>query len=222
MIMSQYGFVFNADTCITCKSCAIACKDKHNHKPGRKFRKVHSIGVGNWSLNDGVHEPSNVYSYSVSIACNHCAKPACKDSCPYSAIGKREDGIVFIDRNLCNACNTCAQVCPYGEPSLDKEAMKMEKCDFCRELLEIGERPACVTACSIRALDYGTLDALMIKFPNAVQQVYPLASPVQTNPSLLIVPHCKSSGDDVEMYQFNMPEEIQAGEPDTFPSELEP
>jgi len=211
--MSQYGFYFSADRCVTCKACVIACKDKNDLKPGRKFRKVYTNGIGSWSGPDenGTYTPSKVFSYSLSISCNHCADPACQKNCPANAIGKRADGIVFIDRDLCIGCGNCSSACPYDAPSFDKDAMKMEKCDFCRDLLGVSETPACVAACLMQALEYGPLDRLGILHPEAVQQVAPLADPAQTNPSLLITPHKKyevsSSG-----ALFNMPEEIQAYE----------
>ena len=211
--MNQYAFYHNADKCVTCKACVIACKDKNDLKPGRKFRKLHTIGMGSWSGPDanGAYTHTNAFSYSVSMACNHCANPACMASCPAGAIGKRDDGIVFIDRELCVGCMSCSFVCPYDAPSFDKDAMKMDKCDFCRELIGASETPACVAACLMQALEYGPLDRLELLHPEAVQQVAPLADPVQTNPSFLITPHRKYDDSSTGM-PFNMPEEIQAYE----------
>jgi anaerobic dimethyl sulfoxide reductase subunit B (iron-sulfur subunit) len=212
--MSQYAFYFDTNKCVNCKSCAISCKEKHNHIPGRKFRRVHSVSTGNWVVIDEanrLYEPTNVFSYSLSIACNHCADPACKKVCPAGAIAKREDGIVFIDWDLCIGCGSCASACPYNAPSLDKEVLKMDKCDFCRELLPTGEDPMCVAACSVRAIEYGDLENLRIKHPNAVQRVEPLPDPSQTGPSLLVEPHRKSTNNMVATL-FNMPEELQANE----------
>lgn len=210
--MSQYAFYFNADKCITCKACVIACKDKYDLKPGRKFRRLYSVSTGSWARDvNGVYAPESVFGYSVSISCNHCAKPACKDICPAGAIGKRGDGIVFIDRDLCIGCGSCSTACPYGAPSLDKDTLKMDKCDFCRELVSIGEIPACVGSCSMQALEFGEIDTLRVKHPDVVQTVPPLADPAKTDPSLLITPHSKSAG-SMTVEIFNMPEELQANE----------
>jgi anaerobic dimethyl sulfoxide reductase subunit B (iron-sulfur subunit) len=213
--MSQYAFHINADKCLNCKACVMACKEKHDHIPGRKFRRIHSISAGNWTEdvvgNAVVYKPNNVFSYSFSIGCNHCADPACKKVCPANAIGKRGDGVVFIDRELCIGCQSCSTACPYNAPSLNKETEKMEKCDLCRELLVSGEQPACVAACSMQAIEYGELGALRSKYLEAVQQVDPLSAASQTKPSLLITPHRKY-GKAVNTSSFSMPEELQANE----------
>ncbi len=210
--MLQYGFYINADKCITCKACVMACKDKNNLKPGFKFRKVYTITSGSWDKAVG---NGGAYSYSVPVACNHCKEPICRSVCPAGAIVKRAgDGIVFIDKELCIGCGSCAISCPYHAPSWDKEAMKTDKCDFCRELVDIGEAPVCVTACSMGAIEYGDMSYLQSKHPGTTRQVYPLADPGQTTPSLLITMHRKSTGSesDATARIFNMPEELQAYE----------
>jgi anaerobic dimethyl sulfoxide reductase subunit B (iron-sulfur subunit) len=131
--------------------------------------------------------------------------------CPANAIAKRADGIVFIDRELCIGCESCSAACPYNAPSFDREAMKMEKCDFCRELLAEGETPACAASCNMQAIEYGELEMLKVLHPEAVQQIFPLPDPSQTRPSLLITPHRKYKADQ-ETSVFNMPEELQAYE----------
>lgn len=209
--MNQYAFYYNADKCIYCRVCALACKDKHNHKPGRKFRRVYSNCAGSWDTSGSTPSPDGVYSYSFTIACNHCADPACMKVCPANAIAKRADGIVFIDRELCIGCESCSAACPYNAPSFDREAMKMEKCDFCRELLAEGETPACAASCNMQAIEYGELEMLKVLHPEAVQQIFPLPDPSQTRPSLLITPHRKYKADQ-ETSVFNMPEELQAYE----------
>ncbi len=208
--MSQRAFYVNSDSCITCKVCGMACKDKNDLKPGRKFRKIYSQSAGSWSISEnGVPQPSGVLSYSVSIGCNHCAMPLCLANCPMGAIVKRDDGIVYIDQALCDGCGDCAEACPYDAPSLDEEAGKMGKCDFCMDLLDEGEVPVCVAACSMQALNFGELEDLKASHPEAVQQVAPLVSPDQTSPSLLINPR-RGYQSGMTTISINMPEEIQA------------
>lgn len=211
--MSQYAFHINADKCITCKACVTSCKDKNGLKPGFKFRRVYTVSTGSWEL---PASSGGAFSYSVSVACNHCASPACLSVCPANAIGKRaKDGIVFIDTERCIGCGSCVTACPYGVPSLDKESSKTDKCDFCRELTDTGQSPVCVAACSMNALEWGRLDLLKAKYPEAVSQVYPLASPGKTGPSLLITRHRHSNGAESEATAriANMAEELQASEP---------
>lgn len=210
--MSQLAFFVDSDKCITCKACGLACKDKNDLAPGRKFRKVYSQSAGSWSVDDaGAATPIDVFSYSISLACNHCAMPLCLAACPVQAIVKRDDGIVYIDQELCTGCKACSEACPYDAPSFDAEASLMGKCDLCRDLIDSGDTPACVRACSMQALEFGELDELMQKHPEAVQQVDPLPSPSESQPSLLIVPR-RGYKDGMETINFNMPEEIKASE----------
>ena len=64
----------------------------------------------------------------------------------------------------------------------------MTKCDFCADLVGAGGRPACVTACPMRALDFGPLEDLRTKY-GGTDSVFPLPEASTTKPSLLIRPH---------------------------------
>jgi anaerobic dimethyl sulfoxide reductase subunit B (iron-sulfur subunit) len=59
---------------------------------------------------------------------------------------------------------------------------------LCADLVERGERPACVAACPMRALDFGEIDELRSKYGTAVQ-VHPLPEAGMTEPSLVVRPH---------------------------------
>jgi anaerobic dimethyl sulfoxide reductase subunit B (iron-sulfur subunit) len=205
--MKQLAFFFDADKCSGCKVCAAACKDKKNLAAGRKFRKVYHLTTGEWKLVNGAYEHQKVGGYNLSVACMHCEKPACMEVCPANAIGKREDGIVYIDQERCIGCESCAYECPYHAPSLDAEIGKMNKCDFCRDSLAENETPACVGACMERALHYGEYSELIKKFGKN-QQISPLASPDRTNPSIVLKAHRNYSGKN-GMTEVSFTDEIQ-------------
>jgi anaerobic dimethyl sulfoxide reductase subunit B (iron-sulfur subunit) len=211
--MSQYAFYVNSNRCITCKACGMACKDKNDLEPGRKYRRIHSMSTGAWSRDaSGIYVPKDVFSYSVSLACNHCAQPACVAACPVGAMQKDDaTGIVDNDKAVCIGCGSCSTACPYNAPSLDKAAQKTGKCDFCKDLLEQGQPPACVAACSAQALDFGELADIKAAHADAVQQVAPLADPGMTTPSLFITPR-RGYSDGIKATSFNLPEELQACE----------
>ena len=187
----QMAFHFDASACNGCKACVIACKSKNQLPVGINWRRVIEYGGGNWVPDpDDPNRllPNNIYAYSVSIACNHCAEPVCMEVCPAAAITKREDGVVLIDETKCIGCRYCEWACPYGAPQFNETAGTMTKCNFCEDLLAQGETPYCAAACPMRALEFGELKDLQAKFGNT-DAVEPLPSADLTGPALVITPH---------------------------------
>ena len=184
----QLGFYVNLANCIGCKACEIACKDRKGLPAGVRWRRVYEYSGGEWIAGGNQHVPSDVFSYYVSTACMHCEKPICVEVCPTSAIRKRDDGIVVLNSDNCIGCRYCSWACPYGAPQFNEEAGVMTKCDFCVELQERGEKPACVDACPMRALEYGDIEELKAKH-GGLTAVAPMPDPSLTNPAIVYGPH---------------------------------
>ena len=157
----QMGFYFNADLCIGCKACVMACKDLHDSPLGISFRRVYQVVWGKWIGEGNVRTPVGVGSYSLSLACAHCERPACLTACPKGAIQKRDTGAVWIDYSRCVACRICIRACPYGAIDFNRRAHRPEKCDFCWEQQEKGEAPACAASCPMRCLSVRPLPELI-------------------------------------------------------------
>lgn len=187
----QLGFYFDASGCTGCKACAIACKDRSDLPVGINFRKVYQYEGGGWvhdPQNPDLLIPNNVFVYSLSAACMHCENPICMEVCPASAISKREDGIVLIDKDLCIGCRYCEWACPYAAPQFNEEKGYMTKCDFCQDLQAKGQNPVCVDACVMRVLQFGELDELRAAHGNAAS-IEPLPNADLTSPALVVTPH---------------------------------
>jgi anaerobic dimethyl sulfoxide reductase subunit B len=184
----QLGFYVNLANCTGCKACEIACKDRKDLPVGVRWRRVYEYGGGEWVQDGDQMVPKGVFSYFVSTACMHCAKPICMEVCPSSAMQKRDDGIVVINTEQCIGCRYCSWACPYGAPQFNEEAGVMTKCDMCVELQAKGENPACVDACPYRALEYGEISDLRAKYGNLIDPA-PMPDPSLTGPSIVYTPH---------------------------------
>lgn len=190
-MVSQYAFVVNSDACSGCKTCQVACKDKHDIPVGVHWRKVYEVTAGSWQKQDSAWI-ATVAAYNLSIACSHCLEPVCIPSCSSKAVWQREDGIVLIDESRCNRCRQCEHACPYDAIRFDAVTNTISKCHFCVDYLDAGLPPACVTACPNRALDFGDYAVLRQKYSDAVR-VFPLPAPSIARPSLFIIPHRKTA-----------------------------
>jgi Fe-S-cluster-containing dehydrogenase component/DMSO reductase anchor subunit len=96
---------------------------------------------------------------NISMACNHCDDPVCLKGCPTLAYTKfAEYGAVLQDPDICFGCGYCTWVCPYNAPQLDTQAGHVSKCNMCVDRLEVGLKPACVSACLAGALDFGVIE----------------------------------------------------------------
>lgn len=178
--MAQLGFYYDMTACTGCKTCQIACKDKNNLDVGKFFRKVHQFEGGQFP---------NPWVYNLSIGCNHCAEPKCVQNCPTGALHKlQENGIVLHDKEKCIGCRLCTWSCPYSAPQYFEDRGKAGKCDFCIELIDKGEEPACVAACQMRVLKFGDIEELRKEHGN-VADVKGLPDSGITKPSLVINPH---------------------------------
>jgi anaerobic dimethyl sulfoxide reductase subunit B (iron-sulfur subunit) len=144
----QYGFFYDISRCVQCRTCEVACKSVRDVELGIHWR---------WVTDSWCGEFPNVTRTFFSLACMHCAKPACVKVCPTGAIAKRvEDGIVVVDSDKCNGCQECFYACPFDVPQFGKDGT-MQKCDFC---IETGREPACVASCPAEALRCGTMEEL--------------------------------------------------------------
>ena len=188
--MEQYGFYFNAKWCTGCKTCMLACKDYKNLDASVSFRQVYEVAGGDWSQSANGCWTQDCFAYYVSSACNHCSNPACMEVCPTGARGKNELGLVSVDERRCIGCGYCALSCPYHAPKVDRSVGHSAKCDGCFDRVSQGERPICVEACPLRALDFGPIDDLRATDGRTVDMP-PFPDSSQTAPNLVLsLPTC--------------------------------
>ena len=187
--MKQLGFYINSERCTGCKTCMVSCHDHSDLNLTQKFRRVFEYSGGNFTEHQDGTLSHDVFSYYLSISCNHCSEPACVKGCPSGAMHKREDnGLVMVDQNRCIGCRYCEMRCPYGAPQYNEQTKVMNKCDGCYDRLVLGKPPVCVESCPQRAIDFGDIEQLKQKYGN-VREVAPLPSSQLTQPNLIIQVH---------------------------------
>jgi Fe-S-cluster-containing dehydrogenase component len=157
--MTRKSIFRDADLCVNCKACVIACKVKHMSPPypsasadpepaGLNLIHVYRFGP--------VIDRNRVDQSFVTIACMHCEDPPCLRVCPTSAIFKDAlTHVTLVNRDRCIGCKLCLWVCPFGAPSFGPEG-KLVLCDLCLDRLKDGKQTACEATCPARAIFVGT------------------------------------------------------------------
>ncbi len=172
----QHGFFFNADNCIACHACESACSEKNDVPAHLAFRSVGFVEGGSYP---------NTQRLNISMACNHCDDPVCLKGCPTRAYTKfAEYGAVLQDPEICFGCGYCTWVCPYNAPQLDPVKGQVSKCNMCVDRLEVGLKPACVSACLGKALDFGVIENIPEGRSQAKVDIPGFPSPDITHPNI--------------------------------------
>ena len=172
----QHGFFFTADNCIGCHACEAACSEKNNNPAHLAFRSVGYVEGGSFP---------DYKRMNISMACNHCDDPVCLKGCPTRAYTKHvEYGAVLQDPETCFGCGYCTWVCPYNAPQLDPVKGQVSKCNMCVDRLEVGLKPACVSACLGNALDFGVIENIPNNREQARVEIPGFPSPEITQPNI--------------------------------------
>ncbi|MDR1015843.1 MAG: 4Fe-4S dicluster domain-containing protein [Coriobacteriales bacterium] len=126
--------------CAGCGGCEIVCSFEHFGAVGKHTARLF---VDRGTI-DMMH---TVY------ACQQCADHPCYDACPpkVQAMQIDEDGMVWIDQDVCIGCRSCIRACPFTPARINYnwEVKKSQKCDLCRGR-EGG--PACIEYCQVRCI----------------------------------------------------------------------
>lgn len=146
---TQRRFLYHdADLCMGCHSCEVACKMEHDLPAGVNRVRIVTEGP---TIVDGELKLSFKRIY-----CHQCPQSPCLEVCPTGAIKTRPDGIIFIDQSQCTGCRVCADVCPYDAISFHPYKLWAEICDSCFNRLDEGLPPFCIQYCMSGALFFGT------------------------------------------------------------------
>ena len=143
--MSGAGFLLDLHRCVGCAACVLACRIENGRIESAPWRRVLPLNLR--------RQPAGP-TYFLSVACHHCAEPACLRGCPSRAYEQRPDGVVIHHEDTCIGCRYCEMTCPFGTPRFDAGKGVVSKCHLCAHRLDAGLAPACVVACPTEALRY--------------------------------------------------------------------
>lgn len=141
------------------QQCKKACNKNHHTEKPKEYLKVLKM-----------QDNPDSSPYWQPSMCFHCDQPPCVKVCPVDATFKRSDGLVLIDNDRCIGCRFCMAACPYSQRVFNWEEPEewekpenfcsspekagvnskrgtVEKCDFCPDMVRVGELPHCVNAC---------------------------------------------------------------------------
>ena len=194
------GFYVDVQRCIGCRTCQVACKDRHNlQAAGPRTRRVGSFECGMYP---------EVGMFHLTVSCNHCDDPACMKVCPMKAIHKGPHGEVLVDQQKCIGCKMCANACPYDVPVFNTEGRtsyfgdkqplvvrpakphtertpgKAEHCTLCVHRTERGLLPACVEACGIHAMTLVDYDNPTPETAKLIEAARPMNEAAGTHPKI--------------------------------------
>lgn len=143
--MTNRFIIADANKCIGCKTCELACV--MSHSDGK------DIILNNFQPRLKVITGMTV---TVPVMCRQCDNAPCANACPTNAIIRKANSIQIIQER-CIGCKTCVIACPFGAMNVvtteriknsqtENESYQTQaiKCDLC---IDNPTGPACVNVC---------------------------------------------------------------------------
>jgi len=155
--MNQKDFIIDVDKCTGCNLCVVACKDEHVDSSYAPWTKPQPEGGQFW-MNVKPLERGTIPRVRMNFLptmCQHCEDAPCIPACPEGAIKTREDGLVWIDAELCTGCGECQPACPYDVIYKNDDLNIAQKCTGCAHRVDEGALPRCVDVCPHDAILFG-------------------------------------------------------------------
>ncbi len=155
------GVLHDTTRCIGCRKCEAGCA-RANGLPvpdiddKTVFHEVRDMRPDAWTVVNRFETEKGIVH--VKKQCNHCNQAGCAAACLVRAMYKTKPGPVIWRESKCMGCRYCMISCPFEVPKFeyDKAIPRIQKCTMCFDRQQKGFEPACVEACPVDALTFGT------------------------------------------------------------------
>lgn len=135
--------VADAENCIGCHACEVACVTSHNQDSWPRQRS---------DFLPRIHVFFHRHASSTAT-CHQCNDAPCVSSCPTQALCYASNSVQF-NESLCIGCKNCVVACPFGAIEMaareEDAPLLAQKCDLCCQ--HPSGQQACVATCPTRAL----------------------------------------------------------------------